>query len=56
MTEEKKDDWRVVVIGTEGKCRLCGQAIERGDRAWYLSGRGVQCLECPMAEVKEERQ
>ena len=53
MTEdkEKHDDWRVVVIGAnDAKCRACNQPIERGERAWYLTGRGVQHLECPEVE------
>lgn len=52
MTDEKQhDDWHVVVVGTEGaKCRACSQPIERGERAWYLTGRGVQHLECPEVE------
>ena len=47
MNDEKHDDWRVVVVGTDGaKCRMCGQTVERGERAWYLIGRGLQHLEC----------
>jgi hypothetical protein len=55
MVEVKAEDWRVVVVGTDSaKCRMCGQLVLKGERAWYLSGRGLQCLECPGAPVEED--
>jgi hypothetical protein len=54
MTDEKHEDWRVVVVGTDSaKCRVCGQPVARGERAWYLSGRGLQCLECPVLPLED---
>jgi hypothetical protein len=55
MTEVKADDWRVVLVTVENaKCRLCGELVPRGERAWYLSGRGLQCLECPGVPTEED--
>lgn len=58
MNDEKHDDWRVVVVGTDNaKCRACGEPVRRGDRAWYLVGQGVQHLECSSKQdgVEEAR-
>ena len=57
MTEVKAEDWRVVLVTVENaKCRMCGQDVPRGERAWYLSGRGLQCLECPKGTAEDEAQ
>jgi len=54
MNEEKADDWRVVMVAIDNaKCRLCGEHVPRGDRAWFLPGRGLQCLECPSVPAEE---
>jgi organic radical activating enzyme len=46
--KDKADDWRVVLVAIENaKCRLCGEPVAHGERAWYLRGCGLQCLECP---------
>jgi hypothetical protein len=56
MTEVKAEDWRVVLVTMDNaKCRLCGEVVPKGDRAWFLPGRGLQCLECP-EKVEEEIQ
>jgi hypothetical protein len=57
MTEEKHEDWRVVVVGTEGaKCRACREVVPKGDRAWFLFGRGLQHLECESPPAETEAQ
>jgi hypothetical protein len=54
MTEVKAEDWRVVLVTVDNtKCRLCGEVVHKGERAWFLPGRGLQCLECP-EKVEEE--
>jgi hypothetical protein len=40
-------DWRVVLVMTAGPCRICGEVIPVGVRAWYLRGQGLQHLDCP---------
>jgi len=56
MSEVKAEDWRVVLVSTDNaKCRLCGGLVPRGERAWYLTGRGLQCLECPSTTVDEDQ-